>query len=96
MSMRAYSNLFKNTNMNSYDRGNQISFNLFNNGCFLLAFDLTSDLSAAADCSNLLSQGTIRIEGQFSQALTKTITAVVYMEMDAVCEISRFRNVYIS
>jgi len=82
--------------MNTFDRGNQISFDYFNNGCFLLAFDLTSDLSASEDCANLLSQGNIRIEGQFGQALPSTVTALVYLESDAICEISRFREVYTS
>lgn len=80
--------------MNSFDRGNQISYDRFNNGTFLLAFDLTSYLTATSDCSNLQSQGIIQLNGQFAKALTDTITVLVYMEMDAVCEISKYRNVY--
>lgn len=62
LTMRAYNNLFKAINVHYHDRGNLITKNLFDNNVFLLAFDLTSDLSASNDCSNLLNQGTIRIE----------------------------------
>lgn len=97
LSMRAYHNLFKNTNMNSFDRGNQITKKLFDNGCFILAFDLTNDMSATTiNCANLLNQGVIRIEGRFAEALKETITCLVYCEHDAILEIDHFKNIYLS
>lgn len=97
LTMRAYHNLFKNTQMNSFDRGNQITKKLFDNGCFILAFDLTNDQSATTvNCANLLNQGVIRIEGRFAEALKDTVTCIVYCEYDAILEIDKFRNVYLS
>lgn len=95
-SMRAYSNLFKSINMNAYDRANVVTKSFFDNGAFLLGFDLTSDLSASSDCTSLMNQGTIRIEGRFGKALPKTITCLIYCEYDAICEIDRLRNVYVA
>lgn len=95
-SMRGYSNLFKSINMHTYDRSNLVTKKFFDNGAFLLGFDLTSDLSASSDCSNMLNQGTIRIEGRFDYALPNTISCIVYCEYDAICEIDRLRNVYVS
>lgn len=91
-SMCGYSNLFKSINMNAYDRANLVTKQFFDNGAFLLGFDLTSDLSASSDCSNLMNQGTIRIEGRFDKALPKTITCLVYCEYDAICEVDRLSS----
>lgn len=56
----------------------QISKKFFDDGCFLLAFDLTNDLTYSANCANLLNQGSVRIEGRFSEELPNTVTCLVY------------------
>lgn len=96
-STRGYNTLFKGTGIHFFDKGHQITKKFYDNGCFLLAFDLTTDLSYNNEsCINLLNQGTVRIEGQFAKPLTKSITCVVYTEYDASIEIDKDRNVHTS
>lgn len=96
VSTRGYNHLFKSSGINWSDKGNQITKNFFNNGCFLLGFDLTNDASYTSGCSNLLNQGSIRIEARFAEELKKTITCLVYCEYDAYLEIDKNRNVFTS
>lgn len=96
ISTRGYITLFKGTGIHYFDKGHQISKKFFDNGCFLLAFDLTTDLSYNSTCANLLNQGTVRIEGRFREALKNTVTCIVYAEYDGRIEIDKDRNVHTS
>lgn len=97
VSTRGYNTLFKGTGIHFFDKGHQITKKFYDNGCFLLAFDLTTDISYNNEtCTNLLNQGTIRIEGQFSENLTEAVTCIVYAEYDAAIEIDKDRNVFTS
>lgn len=62
----------------------------------MLGFDLTNDNSYTNACSNLLNQGSIRIEARFATELAKTVTCLVYCEFDASIEIDKNRNVFTS
>lgn len=62
----------------------------------MLGFDLTNDNSYSSGCSNLLNQGSVRIEARFAVELAKTVTCLVYCEYDAVLEIDKNRNVFTS
>jgi hypothetical protein len=97
ISTRGYLSLFKGTGIHFFDRGHQITKKFFDNGCFLLAFDLTTDISNnSISCTNLLNQGTVRVEGRFKEALKNTITCIVYAEYDASIEIDSNRNIFTS
>lgn len=76
--------------------GNQITKIFFNNGAFMLGFDLTNDNSYTSGCSNLLNQGSVRIEARFAVELPKTVTCLVYCEYDAAIEIDKNRNIFTS
>ena len=93
ISTRGYNTLFKGTGIHYYDKGHQITKDLFDNGYFLLAFDLTSDHSNNSFCTNLLNQGTLRIEGRFGKPLENAITCLVYCEFDSIVQIDNNRNV---
>lgn len=97
ISTRGYNTLFKGTGIHFFDKGHQITKKFFDNGCFLLAFDLTNDLSYNNNfgSGNLLNQGVIGIECRFSKALENTITCIVYAEYDGTIEIDRHRNVIV-
>lgn len=95
ISTRGYQSLFKDTGIHYFDRGHQISKTFFDNGCFIIASDLTTDRSTESGaCGNLLNQGTIRIEARFKEALAKTTTVLIYAEYDAAIKIDKDRNVY--
>lgn len=96
VSTRGYSTLFRGTGIHWFDKGHQITKQFYDNGCFMLAFDLTTDQSYSSQCANLLNQGTIRIEGRFAKELPNTLTCLVYSEYDASIEIDKNRNVFTS
>lgn len=98
ISMRGYETLFRGTNLHHHvDMSHQVKKSLFDKGFFLLAFDLTPDASySRQDCLHLLNQGIVRIEARFSEAISKTLSVIVYTEYDATVEIDRDRNVYTS
>lgn len=93
ISTRGYSNLFKNVGIHYRNHGNLIKKQFFDDGCFLLCFDLTNDQNFSEQCANLLNQGTIRIDARFAKPLPHTVTCLVYAEYDACLEINQARQV---
>lgn len=92
---RAYASIFSATGILHASQGNLINLEQFKNGYFLIASDLTPDLSGIDSNSSLLNQGNIRIEARFSKPLPSTITCLVFMEYDATLEIDKNRNILI-
>ena len=68
------------------DRGNQISRDDYSSGYTLYCFNLTPDLSSGKTF-NLIKQGNLRIEVQFTTALQQTVNVLAYAEFDALLEI---------
>lgn len=95
-STRAYNTLFKSTGVHWFDKGNQITKQLYNSGYFMLAFDLTADHAANTECGNPLNQGTLRIEARFAKSLPQTTTCIVYTEYQSNLRIDKNRNVITS
>lgn len=93
MSTRGYNTLFNGTGIHYYDKGHQITKELYDNGHFMLAFDLTADRSYNSLCANYQNQGNIRIEGRFSQQLSEPITCLIYCEYDSCIKIDHNRGV---
>ena len=93
LSTRGYQTLFKGTGIHHFDKGHQITKELFDSGYFLLAFDLTPDHNNNSNCGNLINQGTIRIEGRFGKPILEAITCLVYCEFDSIIEIDKSRNI---
>lgn len=94
-STRGYLSLFKDTGIHYFDRGHQITKKFFDNGCFIIATDLTTDRSSdTGSCGHLLNQGTVRAEIRFSEQLKETITCLIYCEYDSTIKIDKDRNVY--
>lgn len=90
---RAYASIYSATGILHTSQGNLISLEQFKNGCFIIASDLTPDLSGIDSSSSLLNQGNIRIEARFGKPLPSTITCLVFLEYDATLEIDKNRNV---
>lgn len=99
ISTRGYSNLFKNIGIHYHNHGNLIKKEFFDNGAFMICFDLTNDQSFSEQCANLLNQGTIRIDAldaqltRFTNAIPNTLTCLVYTEYDACIEIDQARQI---
>lgn len=90
---RAYTSIFSAMGILHTSQGNLISQKQFKNGSFLIATDLTPDLSGIDSSSSLSNQGNIRIEARFNKPLPSTITCLIFMEYDATLEIDKNRNV---
>lgn len=91
-SQHAYFNLFNQLNLRKFDRANQITPELFNNGTFILAYDLTAEHDNA--CSSKLESGTLRLDAKFRTKIDHAITVLVYLQFDAVLLIDENRVVY--
>lgn len=61
-------------------------------GHVLYAFDLTPDMCDGSHF-NLQQQGNLRVEMKFSEAITKTLSILVYAEFQNVIEISKSRHI---
>lgn len=92
-SSRGYNTLFTGTGYHYHDGGHQITKQMFDNGYFLLAFDLTADHQYDGEHNSPLKQGSIRIEGRFEEALKESITCLVYSEFDSNITIDQSRTV---
>lgn len=87
--IRAYYQLFAGFNQ---DKGNFISREEFSKGYTLFTFDLSADLCDGPHL-NLQQQGNLRLELKFSKALVKTISVLVYAEIENFIEISKERHI---
>ncbi len=90
---RAYATIFSATGIANTPHGNLISFDDYKTDSFLIAHDLTPDLSGIDSMSSLTHQGNIRVEARFDKALTSTITCLIFLEYDSTLEIDKNRNV---
>lgn len=72
--------------------GNYINRNDWLNGYALFAFDLSPDLSCG-DYFNLSQKGKLRLDLNFSQSLSDSITVICYMEFEDIIEITDDRKV---
>lgn len=94
---RAYHTLFSGTGI-YHNCGHQITKDMFKNGYFMLAFNLSPSSGLLhSNCTELNNQGSIRIEAKFSKPLPKTITCIVYTQYGSSCiELDKYRNVLTS
>lgn len=95
-STRAYNMLFNSIGIKNSDRGIHINKRSFDNGSFILGFDLSPDHSNNDLCAKILKQGNIRIEGKFARAFAEPVTCLVYCEYDSMIEIDKNRNVKVT
>ena len=89
----AYETLFSGSNIHHGNSGLLITHDMYKSGYFLLLFDLTPDSSASSGHSSLPENGPIRIEIEFSNNLTDSITCLLYLEHDSCIQIDRLRHV---
>lgn len=90
---RAYASIFTATGILNTAQGNLLTQEQFRDRSFLIACDLTPDLSGIDSTSSLLNQGNIRLEVRFEKELTSTKTCLVFLEYDATLEIDKNRNI---
>ena len=92
----AYHTLFSGSGVHFGDSGNCIGREAFAKGYFLVAFDLTPDLSANSDSHwNFVRNANVSIEVRFATALTNTINCIIYSEFDNILEIDASRQIIV-
>ena len=75
------------------DAGSNISRMDFENGFALYSVDLTPSLLDDNQLFELVKSGALRLEMKFTQPLQRSVTVVVWAELDSVIEIDRSRQV---
>ena len=88
----AYHSLFSGCGKVNNDEGNFIDRKEFSDGYCLYAFDLSPDLKED-DHYNLIKEGSLRLVLKFAEALTTTVSVIVYGEFENVIEVDRNRNI---
>lgn len=93
--LSSYLSLFNCLGIHFSDAGNSISREEYPLGNALIGWDLTEDLEASQDHVSLARQGSLRLDLQFSKALSEAICVIFYAEFDNVIEITKNRNIFI-
>lgn len=87
-----YHQLFRGINYHRTDKAHNITKELFDDGAFMIAYDLSPDHNDI--CNNPLKTGALQISAQFSDALTSSITILVYLQYDAELMIDKDYVIY--
>ena len=91
--VRSYFSLMVTSGLANQDAGSNISRNDFANGFALYSIDLTPSLLDDNQLFELVKSGALRMELKFTQPLVRSVTVVVWAEMDSIIEIDRTRQV---
>jgi hypothetical protein len=78
------------------NRGLDITYEDYPNGYCLYCLDLTPNRSASdSSHANLITEGDVRIELQFTEGFNAALSCVVYAEFDGSLQIDKSRNVFV-
>ena len=66
---------------------------MFNNGFYVLVFDLTPDKEGDREHISLPRQGNVHIEARFKKPLPEPVTCILYAEFPGTVAIDNSRNV---
>ena len=91
--VRSYFNLMVASGQANQDTGSNISRDDFAQGFALYSMDLTPSLLDDSQLFELVKSGALRMELKFTQPLPRSVTVVVWAEMDSMIEIDRTRQV---
>ncbi|XP_066930140.1 uncharacterized protein F54H12.2-like [Clytia hemisphaerica] len=86
-----YRSLFSTTSKLNSDAGLDISRTDYKNGYTLFGFNLTLTLCSNGH-SEMIKQGTLKVELEFQQALQSTISVIIYAEFENIISIDKYRN----
>jgi hypothetical protein len=91
----AFRTIFKGSGIHHSDADNQITHDMFVNGHFILLFDLTLDQTASEGHVSPASNGHIRLDLKFAEALPDAHNCLLYLEYDSSVRIHANRSVSI-
>ena len=90
--MEGYKSLFDIAGTFGTDDGSDITRMDYKNGYALFGFDISQSLCKGGH-QEPKRRGTLKIDLEFQQALTKTATVIVYAQFENTISIDKFRNV---
>lgn len=90
---RAYRQLYRALRMHHADGGNQVTKEMFENGYFIMAWNLTRDGSGHENHISSTRTGNLRLQGKFKNSLENAVTVLVYAEYDSEILINNNREV---
>jgi hypothetical protein len=88
-----YRTLFEASGIRHTKAGLQITHDMFIAGYFMLLFDLPPDRGASECHISHPTNGNIRIEARFKEALPDAVTCLLHMEYDNCVRIDKNRAV---
>jgi hypothetical protein len=91
--IEAFSTMFSGTGKMYHNTGNDISRSEFPNGYAVYGFDLTPDMCGASTHFNVIQNGNLAIDIQFSAAPAAAASLVCYGEFENTVHIDSERNV---
>lgn len=91
--IQAFNNMFEVTDKWLHDSGIQISRSEFAGGYAMYCFEIEPNFGDDGTYLHLLKQGNVRLEVQFSLALTDATSCIVYAEYPGYYEINAARDV---
>ena len=93
---RSYAALMRVLNLFNTDDSNGLTLEHFKNGYTLFGFDLTPDAQCSAPYRSIHFSSSLRLEMNFSKALPKTITVMLFAVFDSRVEITALRDIITS
>lgn len=90
--IRSYNSLLLGSEKLATNKGIYINRDEYSKGFTMYCYDLSPDMNSGSYL-NLIRQGNLRIELKFSKPLPKTISLLVYCEIQSVIEITKQRSV---
>jgi hypothetical protein len=90
-----YRTIFKGSGIHHSDASNQITLDMFVNGYFMLLFDLTPDQAASEGHMSHASNGHIRLDLKFAEALPEALNILLYLEYESSVRVNPDRTVAI-
>ena len=88
----AFQSLLTDIGGGCYDHGNTISRDEYASGYTLISFDTSPDLCQKTYLDPV-TEGDIRLELQFGEALAQTVNVIIYAEFDQLIEINENREI---
>lgn len=89
----AYNSMFEITNKLMRDADNQIDRVDYAGGYALYCFEIEPNFGNDGNYLTLVKQGNVRLEAQFTRALTEATTCIVYAEFPGYFEINSARDI---
>lgn len=92
----AYHSIFTGSGIGSKNAGNLITPEFYSHGAWMVCADLTPDASGNIAHTSIPNNGVLRVEATFGHEIDVALTCLCLLEYDAVLEVNKERNCFVS